>query len=88
MKISGIKNKLFNGFDINSKESSFLFNAIMNGKLSEIDIISILVSLKTKGETKNELIGAANVLRKKSLKIKSHKNCIDTCGTGGDMKVT
>ena len=80
--------KIFNSKNLNIKESIFLFNEIMSGKLNDIEISSILVGLKMKGESKDEIIGAASVMREKSIKINSPKNTIDTCGTGGDMKNT
>jgi len=88
MPIKKIKEKLFNGLDLTKKESSNIFNMIMNGKVSEIETSAILIALKIKGETKNEILGATEVMREKSLKISAPKNCIDTCGTGGDMKGT
>ncbi|MBI04785.1 MAG: anthranilate phosphoribosyltransferase [Pelagibacteraceae bacterium] len=83
-----IFNKIYNKENLNIEESSFIFNKIMSGEFDDIKITSILVGLKIKGETKEEIIGAAKVMRKKSLKINSPKNTIDTCGTGGDMKET
>ena len=88
MTINEIKKKLFNGLDLNIEETSNIFNKIMNGELSEIDTSAILIALKIKGETKNEILGATKIMRKKSLKISAPDNCIDTCGTGGDMKGT
>ena len=61
---------------------------IMGGEISEIDTTAILVALKIKKETKNEILGATKIMREKSIKISSPENCIDTCGTGGDMKGT
>ena len=61
---------------------------IMSGKVNEIDTTAILIALKIKGETKNEILGATKIMREKSLKIESPDNSIDTCGTGGDMKGT
>ncbi len=83
-----IINKILEKQDLSIEESIFIFNKIMNGELDDIKITSILVGLKLKGETKKEIIGAAKVMRKKSLKINSPENTIDTCGTGGDMKDT
>ena len=83
-----ILNKIYNKQNLNLEESNFIFNEIMSGKLNDIKITSILVGLKIKGETKDEIIGAAQVMREKSLKINSPINTIDTCGTGGDMKDT
>ncbi len=83
-----ILKKIYNKENLNSEESIFIFNKIMSGDLDDIEITSTLISLKMKGETLEEIIGAAQVMRQKSLKIESPKNTIDTCGTGGDMKDT
>ncbi len=83
-----ILNKILQEQNLNIEESMFIFNKIMSGELDDIKITSILIGLKLKGETKEEIIGAAKVMREKSLKINSPRNTIDTCGTGGDMKDT
>ena len=87
-KLNLILNKIFKQQNLNLDESTYIFNQIMNGELDDIKITSVLLGLKLKGETKDEIIGAAKVMREKSLKINSPKNTIDTCGTGGDMKDT
>ncbi len=83
-----ILNKILEKKDLSVDESIYIFNKIMNGELDDIKITSILIGLKLKGETKEEIIGAAKVMREKSIKINSPQNTIDTCGTGGDMKDT
>ena len=88
MKIKILKNKLFNQINLTADESLSLFKEIMDGKLTEIEISAILISLKMKGETKEEILGAAKIMRSKSLKILSTENTVDTCGTGGDMSET
>ncbi len=88
MEIKNLKNKLFSQNNLTTEESLFLFEAIMNGQLTEIEISSILTCLKIKGETKEEILGAAKIMRFKSLKISSSDNTVDTCGTGGDMSDT
>ncbi len=88
MEINNIKNKLFSQSNLTAEESFSLFSEIMNGKLNEIDTSAILISLKIKGETKDEILGATKIMRSKSLKISSSANIVDTCGTGGDMSDT
>ena len=88
MKIKEIKNKLFKSIDLSVEETTYIFSEIMNGNLSEIETSSILIALKLKNETKNEILGASKIMREKSLKINAPLNSIDTCGTGGDMKGT
>ena len=88
MLIKDIKNKLFSGLNLTVEETALTFNSIMSGKVSEIDTTAILIALKIKQETKDEILGATKIMREKSLKISAPENCIDTCGTGGDMKGT
>ena len=88
MKIKILKNKLFSLKNLSTDESLSLFEEIMNGQLTEIDISAILILLKVKGETKEEILGATRIMRSKSLKISCSDNTVDTCGTGGDMSDT
>ena len=83
-----ILNKILEQQSLNIEESMYIFDKIMSGELDDIKITSIIIGLKLKGETKEEIIGAAKVMREKSLKINSPQNTVDTCGTGGDMKDT
>ena len=83
-----IINQILNGEDLTIEDSTFLFNKIMSGELDDIKITAILIGLKLKGEKIDEIIGAAKVMKEKSIKINSPENTIDTCGTGGDMKNT
>ena len=46
MTINDIKKKLFNSLDLNVEESSYIFNKIMSGEISEIDTSAILIALK------------------------------------------
>ena len=87
-ELSRIINKLYNQEDLTVEETSYTFNEIMSGKVSDILISSLLTALKIKGETFNEILGATIVMREKADKINSPENTVDTCGTGGDMKGT
>ena len=88
INIKKIKEKLFTLQDLSPEESYYLFNLIMSGEISEIEISSILISLKLKKECKDEILGAARAMRLKCKKINYINNAIDTCGTGGDMMGT
>ena len=85
MQIKDIKEKLFHSIDLSINETVYIFDLIMSGKLSEIDISAILIGLKLKKESQNEILGAVKIMRSKSLQIKSDNQTVDTCGTGGDM---
>ena len=71
----------FNGAEI-------VFEAIMDGKLSDVELSSFLTSLKVRGESIDELTAAASIMRKKSLKVLNCENSVDIVGTGGDGKNT
>ena len=79
--------KLKNGENLNFEESKAAFEILMNGKVSDDDIYSFLTLLSDKGEVSDELAGGVFVLRNKSKRV-NVKNCVDTCGTGGDGKNT
>jgi len=85
MEIKQIKENLFNSQDLSLDETIYVFDLIMSGRLSEIDITAILIGLKLKTESQNEILGAVKIMRSKSLKIQSDDQTVDTCGTGGDM---
>ena len=84
MKIEdGIK-KINFGQDLSRKEISSVMNQILTGLASENQIKSFLLSLSSKGESVEEVIGSAEVMRSLSTKVPVNtKHLVDTCGTGG-----
>ncbi len=68
-------------------ESKNAFKILMEGKASDQEIYDFLTLLSSKGETSDEIAGGVHVLREKSKRV-NIKNCLDTCGTGGDGKNT
>ena len=79
----GIKT-IMTGQDLSREEISSVMNQILTGSASEAQIGAFLVSLSFKGESVDEVIGSAQVLRKLSSKVSvDKKNLVDTCGTGG-----
>ena len=75
--------KLRNKENLSFDESKKAFEILMNGKASDIEIFDFLTLLSAKGETSDEIAGGVYVLRNKSKRV-NVKNCVDTCGTGGD----
>ncbi len=61
---------------------------IMEGKWQDKQIAEFLTSLSNRGETIDEITGAAKVMRKKALPINAPKGAVDCCGTGGDKSGT
>ena len=81
-------NSLIDGKDLSEKEMIGAMRDIMEGKSTDAQIASFLTALRIKGETVEEITGAAKVMREKVSKISAPENTVDTCGTGGDMSHT
>ena len=79
----GIKT-IMTGQDLTREEISSVMNQILRGSVSEVQIGAFLVSLCIKGESVDEVIGSAEVMRELSSKVSVDKEyLVDTCGTGG-----
>lgn len=81
-------NMLVGGMDLSEKEMVECMNEIMEGRATDAQIGSFLTALRYKGETVQEITGAARVMREKATRIKAPEGTLDTCGTGGDMSGT
>ena len=75
--------KLRNKKNLSFDESKAAFEILMDGKASDSEIFDFLTLLSAKGEVSDEIAGGVYVLRNKSKRV-NVKDCIDTCGTGGD----
>lgn len=76
--------KTINAQDLTLQESQNIFESIIKGDVSEIDITSLLISLKMKGEQPQEIAGAAMALRKHAQAFPTtNYSTADSCGTGG-----
>ncbi len=64
-------------------------SSIMGGQVSEEDLTDLLLALREKGPSIEEITSAAKVMRKFAIRIPTrHDLILDTCGTGGDKKNT
>ena len=75
--------KLIRKENLSFEESKASFKILMEGKASEDEIFQFLDLLSIKGEVADEIAGGVYVLRSKSKRV-NVRNCVDTCGTGGD----
>jgi anthranilate phosphoribosyltransferase len=65
-------------------QSEALFASMLDGAMSDADIADTLVTLADRGETADEIAGAARAMRARMIRISAPPNAIDVCGTGGD----
>lgn len=84
MNIPEVLDALAAGRDLQRTEAKAVFDAIMAGDATPAQIGAVLLGLKAKGETVDEIAGAAMAMRAVSTKVAaSAPNLVDTCGTGG-----
>ena len=77
--------KLIEGQDLPRDRMIGTMNQIMSGEATDAQIGAFLVALRVKGETVEEIAGAAEVMRDKATRVVTrHPTVVDTCGTGGD----
>ena len=89
MTINDAIAKLATGADLTREETTAVMDQIMSGEATDAQIGGFLIALKVKGETAEEIAGAASVMRDKATRIAtSHPVIVDTCGTGGDRSGT
>ncbi len=86
--------------DLTRIEAAAAMEAIMSGAATNAQIAAFLTALRMKGETVEELIGFAQVMRQKAVRVRprgdevaaltgtDREMLIDTCGTGGDAAGT
>src|SRR5438128_10033748 len=82
---------------LNVAEAEAVLDQIMTGQCSDAQIAALLTALRMKGETVEEIIGFARVMRRRGAPVRPHSivaseiagterdALIDTCGTGGDV---
>ncbi|RMG67662.1 MAG: anthranilate phosphoribosyltransferase [Nitrospirae bacterium] len=81
-------NILVQGINLSEDEMVECMNEIMEGRATDAQIGAFLTALRIKGETVEEITGAARVMRQKAARIEAPEGVVDTCGTGGDMAHT
>jgi anthranilate phosphoribosyltransferase len=77
------------GEHLSSDEMAAAIGRIMDGEASPAQIGALLVALRMKGETVDEVVGAARAMRARAQRLRVPGGVVvDTCGTGGDGRGT
>ena len=84
MNITSAISKITSGLSLKEGEMSDVMLDLLEGKATDAQIGAFLIALDMKGETVEEVLGAAKIMRKLSAKVEVNKDkLVDTCGTGG-----
>jgi anthranilate phosphoribosyltransferase len=76
------------GETLTAAEAAEAFELIMSGAATEAQIGALLMGMRARGETVEEIAGAARAMRARAVPVRAPDGAIDTCGTGGDAKGT
>ncbi|MEE8562571.1 MAG: anthranilate phosphoribosyltransferase [Alphaproteobacteria bacterium] len=76
------------GASLSRQQAEEAFEVIMSGEATPSQMGAFLMALRVRGETVDEITGAATVMRVKALSVNAPEGAMDTCGTGGDASGT
>jgi anthranilate phosphoribosyltransferase len=77
--------KCLSGGHLTVQESAHALEMIVTGQATDVQIAGLLIALRAKGETIDELVGFAQTLRERAIRLDiEDPDAIDMCGTGGD----
>jgi anthranilate phosphoribosyltransferase len=76
--------KAATGASLTREESARAFDRMMSGEATPSQMGGLLMALRVRGETVEEITGAVTVMREKMLRVPAPPDAIDVVGTGGD----
>jgi anthranilate phosphoribosyltransferase len=76
--------KVATGATLSRHEASAAFDRMMSGEATPSQMGGLLMALRVRGETVDEITGAVNAMRSKMLRVTAPADAIDIVGTGGD----
>ena len=82
--LKSIIGKVATGATLSRDEAATAFDAVMSGEATPSQMGGLLLALRVRGETVDEITGAVAAMRGKMLKVQAPADAIDVVGTGGD----
>ncbi len=79
---------IVDGRALSLEDARAAMGAVMDGQATASQLAALLVALRMRGETVEELAGFAAAMRDRVLRVDAPDGTIDTCGTGGDRSAT
>jgi anthranilate phosphoribosyltransferase len=76
--------KIATGESLSRDEAAHAFDKMMSGEATPAQMGGLLMALRIRGETVEEITGAVTTMRAKMLRVEAPKDAIDVVGTGGD----
>ncbi|HUG48563.1 MAG TPA: anthranilate phosphoribosyltransferase, partial [Candidatus Limnocylindria bacterium] len=76
------------GASLGRDEARAAMGSVMDGEATPAQLGGLLMALRSRAETVDELAGFAQAMRDRVLRVAAPEGAIDTCGTGGDGSAT
>jgi anthranilate phosphoribosyltransferase len=76
--------KVATGATLSREEASCAFDSMMSGEATPSQMGALLMALRVRGETVDEITGAVSAMRSKMLRVTAPADAVDVVGTGGD----
>ena len=76
--------KVATGATLTRQEAASAFDSMMSGEATPSQMGGLLMALRVRGETVDEITGAVSAMRAKMLSVKAPADAVDIVGTGGD----
>jgi anthranilate phosphoribosyltransferase len=82
--LKGLIGQVATGAALTREQAADAFASMMSGEATPSQMGALLMALRVRGETVNEITGAVSAMRAKMLRVSAPANAIDVVGTGGD----
>src|ERR1700753_2550700 len=82
--LKSIIGKVATGVTLSREEDASAFDSMMSGEATPSQMGALLMALRVRGETVDEITGAVTVMRAKMLRVNAPPDAVDVVGTGGD----
>ena len=85
LDVRELLSEVFEGKTLDRARARQVMGCLMDGELSQMQAAALLAALRTRGETVEEIVGFAEAMRERAVKVspKVEGPLLDTCGTGG-----
>jgi len=87
-QVRGAIAQVMRGGSLTTAEAHAAMASVMDGEATQAQLAGLLLALRMRGETVDELTGFAMAMRERVLAVEAPDGAIDTCGTGGDGSST
>ncbi|HEY3795433.1 MAG TPA: anthranilate phosphoribosyltransferase, partial [Bradyrhizobium sp.] len=84
MEFKALIAKVATGATLQRDEAANAFEQMMSGEATPSQMGALLMALRVRGETVDEITGAVTAMRAKMLRVEAPPDAIDVVGTGGD----